>query len=385
MAGWQSGHAADCKSVYAGSIPTPASSAAPPANFCSMNSMPSRAFGRIAALALLIGAPASWGAEPPDGKALATELFTYLGLDQTRRGQLESGEVVHNGLSKAERLPDEIVAAGAMLIVKAPQAAVVIDAFLHSETFQRIFQVRRQAVQGGAAELAAFITLPIPEPSRLRDIVNAPARYMNLSKSEAETLKSLNTITDDLQTRFRAALAQILIARLNAYASHGLAGVQPYVRDNGSVLNPASELSNAIRSLAFLADEFPGFIDTLGRPSGAASSAPVRNYFWMERRVDKENVLALSVEERQRQAKAAVGADVHFYASRDYNSMLTLVGVVPYGEDWMVFAINHTFTDQVTGFGSGVRRAVGRDLVATELGKQLAETRRRLTGLPAQR
>lgn len=25
MAGWQSGHAADCNSVYAGSIPTPAS------------------------------------------------------------------------------------------------------------------------------------------------------------------------------------------------------------------------------------------------------------------------------------------------------------------------------------------------------------------------
>lgn len=25
MAGWQSGYAADCKSVYAGSIPTPAS------------------------------------------------------------------------------------------------------------------------------------------------------------------------------------------------------------------------------------------------------------------------------------------------------------------------------------------------------------------------
>ena len=46
--------------------------------------------------------------------------------------------------------------------------------------------------------------------------------------------------------------------------------------------------------------------------------------------------------------------------------------------DWMVFAINHTFTDRVTGFGSTVRRAVGRDLVATELAKQLAETRHRL-------
>jgi hypothetical protein len=69
---------------------------------------------------------------------------------------------------------------------------------------------------------------------------------------------------------------------------------------------------------------------------------------------------------------------VHFYASREYNAMLTLIGVLPYGEEWMVFTINHTFTDQVQGFGSSARRAIGRDLVATELGKQLAETRRRL-------
>jgi hypothetical protein len=59
--------------------------------------------------------------------------------------------------------------------------------------------------------------------------------------------------------------------------------------------------------------------------------------------------------------------------------MLTLIGVIPYGEDWMVFAINHTFTDQVRGFGSSARRAIGRDLVAKELGKHLAETRRRLS------
>ena len=329
-------------------------------------------------VALLIAASAASAAESPDGKALATELFTYLGLDQTRRGQLEAGEVVHNGLAKAERLPDEIVAAGAMLLVKAPEAAVVVDAFLHAETFQRIFQVRRQqALQGGSAELSAFNTLPVPDAGRLLEIVQAPARYLNLSKGETEKLKSLAPTTDDLQTRFRSTFGQILAARLNAYVKQGLAGVQPYVRDNGNVVNLAAELGNAIRSLAFLSDEFPGFVDALGKPS-SASSALMRNYYWMERPVDKENVLALSVEERHKQAKAAVGADVHFYASRDYNSMLTLIGVVPYGGDWMVFAINHTFTDQVTGFGSTVRRAVGRDLVATELGKQLAETRRRL-------
>jgi hypothetical protein len=345
----------------------------------SMNFKAPRILRSITAAALLMVASAASAAEPPDGKALATELFTYLGLDQTKRGQLEAGEVVHNGVSQAERLPDEIVASGAMLLVKAPEAAVVVNAFLHSETFLRIFQVRRhQALQGGSAELSAFSTLPLPDTGRLREIVKAPARYLNLSKTETEQLKSLSPTGDDLQTRFRTTFSQILSARLNAYVKAGLAGEQPYVRDNGNVVNPAAELGTAIRSLAFLADEFPGFVDALGKPSSAESSA--QNYYWMERPVDKENVLVLSAEQRQKQAKAAVGADLHFYASRDYNSMLTLIGVVPYGGDWMVFAINHTFTDRVTGFGSTVRRAVGRDLVATELGKQLAETRRRLGG-----
>jgi hypothetical protein len=43
-----------------------------------------------------------------------------------------------------------------------------------------------------------------------------------------------------------------------------------------------------------------------------------------------------------------------------------------------VFAVNHTFTDQVTGFGSTVRRTVARNLVASELARQLEETRKRL-------
>jgi hypothetical protein len=154
--------------------------------------------------------------------------------------------------------------------------------------------------------------------------------------------------------------------------------VQPYVRVNGEVVDPAVELRNAIRGLAFLADEFPGFVDALGAPASGQNSRLTRQYYWMERRIETDNVLALSAELRRRDARAAIGADVHFYASREYNAMLTLIGVIPYGEEWMVFTINHTFTEQVQGFGSSARRAIGRNLVATELGKQLAETRRRL-------
>ena len=348
-----------------------------------MKSLTSRICCTVAVVLMLLLPVASTGAGPPeapDGKALAGKLLGYLGLDQAKRAQLESGDVVNNGRIGREQLPEEIVAAGAMLLVKAPEAGAVVDAFLHPETFLRIHQVQRyQALEGGSVELAAFSTMPLPDLGRLQELVRAPARNLNLSTAEAEKLKALSPTASDLESRVRSALAEIFAARLNAYAHQGLSGVQPYVRANGEVVNPAVELRNAIRGLAFLADEFPGFIDALGAPTSGPDSRLTRQYYWMERRLETDNVLALSAELRRRDARAAMGADVHFYASREYNAMLTLIGVIPYGEDWMVFAINHTFTDQVQGFGSAARRAIGRDLVATELGKQLAETRRRLT------
>ena len=61
--------------------------------------------------------PAAEPPEAPNGKALAGKLLAYLGLDQAKRAQLESGDVVDNGLSGQEKLPDEIVASGALLLV----------------------------------------------------------------------------------------------------------------------------------------------------------------------------------------------------------------------------------------------------------------------------
>jgi hypothetical protein len=181
------------------------------------------------AVVLMLLPVASPGAEPPgipDGKSLAGKLLSYLGLDQARRAQLESGDVVNNGLSGREQLPEEIVAAGAMLLVKAPEASAVVDAFLHAETFLRIHRVQRyQALGGGSVELGAFSTMPLPDVGRLQELVKAPGRNLNLSTAEAEQLKSLSTPARDLESRIRSTLAEIFAARLNAYARQGLPGV----------------------------------------------------------------------------------------------------------------------------------------------------------------
>jgi hypothetical protein len=323
---------------------------------------------------------AATAAEPAAGQSVAVELMRYLGLDPAKtRPELESGAVVHNGLPDKEKRPDEIVAAGAMLLVKGRDAATVVDAFLHAETFLRVHEVTRyQALQGAEGDVAAFGSLPVPSTAQLTELVATPRRLLHLSVEEGNRLSGLAPPGADLGARVRGMLGEIFAARLKAFASEGIAGIEPYARENGEKVDPRRELRTAIASLAFVSGEFPEFLSALGAAREATPSGATRNYYWMDRKVEKTSVVALSSELRQRGGKAALGADIHFYASREYNSMLTLIGVIPYGDALLVFAVNHTYTDQVTGMASSLKRSVARNLVAGRLAKQLEETRRRL-------
>jgi hypothetical protein len=338
--------------------------------------MPIRPILRRALLALplaLLAAPNASG-QTGDGARFTGELMRYLGLDPTRRlPELEKGAVVHNGVPGQEKLAGEIVAAGAMLLVREKDASAVVEAFLDSETFRLVHQVKRyQALRPGAGDGPAFAELPLPDSKRIAEIVEAPRRSLNLSVPEGDQLARLDPAAPDLGGRARAVLSGILGARLRAYAARGLGGVEPYVRESGKVVDPRVELRSALASLSFVHAAFPRVLDRL------AAADPECSYYWMERSVEREQVLVLSAELRARGAASALGADIHFYASSEYNSMLTLVGVIPYADASLVFAVNHTFTDQVTGLGSSVRRSIGRNLVASQLAQQLEETRKRL-------
>lgn len=328
----------------------------------------------LLALSLCLVAVSSASGQTTDGTRFTGELMRYLGLDPTSRlPELERGAVVHNGLPSQEKLADEIVAAGAMLLVRGKDASAVVDAFLHAETFLRVHQVKRyQGLRPGAGDGTAFAELPLPDSRRIAEVVKAPRRALNLSVPEGDRLALLDPAAPDLGGRARAVLAGILGARLRAYAGRGLEGVEPYVRESGRVVDPRVELRSALASLAFVRAAFPKVLERL------VAADPECSYHWMERSVEREQVLVLSAELRTHGAASALGADTHFYASSEYNSMLTLVGVIPYADASLVFAVNHTFTDQVTGVGSSVRRSIGRNLVANQLAQQLEETRKRL-------
>jgi hypothetical protein len=69
--------------------------------------------------------------------------------------------------------------------------------------------------------------------------VEAPRRSLNLSVAEADRLARLNPAAPDLAGRARSVFAETLGARLRTYAARGVAGIEPYVRENGRVVRSA--------------------------------------------------------------------------------------------------------------------------------------------------
>ena len=126
----------------------------------------------LLALSLALLAVPSASGEVGGRTRFTGELMRYLGLDPAKRlPELEKGAVVHNGVPSQEKLAGEIVAAGAMLLVRGKDASAVVDAFLHSETFLLVHQVKRyEALRPGASHGPAFAELPLPDSKRIAEL-----------------------------------------------------------------------------------------------------------------------------------------------------------------------------------------------------------------------
>jgi hypothetical protein len=329
--------------------------------------------GLCAACALLLQVSAA----PAADSHIASDVLRYLGLPPaSHREALERCRVVHSGAAATETLSDEVAAIGAMILVSAPHVQAVVAGFLHSDTFQQVHEAKR------FRDVAQGPDFPPPQvdfsslPTALVDqMAERPQRVLNLSVPEASRLTA-GASGPQRRSVLARNLSEILAARAKEFSATGIRGIEPYERSDGTLRNPGTELEAAIRSLAILDREFPHLAASLRGGTPAARSA--QQLHWIEAPFDGTRVWALSSETRQELSDRAAGADMHSYASGGYNAMLTIVAIVPYDERWLVFAINHTFTDAVLGFGSSIRRGVARKQIAERLARHLEAAREQL-------
>ena len=309
---------------------------------------------------------------------LVQQVLKHLGLNASASlPTLQAGKVVHSGLRILNEPPEEVSAVGAMLLIRGVAAAQVVAAFVAPDTFTRAHEVhRQQAVRDSADRAAIFRDLSVGDAEGVKHLMTQPARYFNLSAAEAAQAVAAGRQPGDAKARATELMVGILDGRLRQFRAQGLPGAADYVRDDGRRVSPGKELQLAIKQVGFLEPEFPELLAALrGQPPKAGAGDVQRGDFWLEVPFGDIRVLSLASELRFSDTDRALAADMHFYASRGYNAMLTVMGVVPYLSGSLVFAITHLFTDEVLGYTSTIKRAAARSQAAAQLVRHLEAVR----------
>jgi hypothetical protein len=347
-----------------------------------------RALGRALLAATLIATfvPTAEAQPRTADDALIDSLMGYLGFSADHREAMLSGGVVHSGMDKLERREEEVAAAGVVMLVKRRPAPEAIGRFLDAEVFKQVHDLTRYDPLALADHTLPpdrlFGELALGTGVHVRRLVGQPTAELNLSAAEAEPFIRVDAGRHEARAALGAALRDVLASRLADYVRRGLDGVEDYARPNGRHASPAAEVRSAIDGLAVFEPEFGPFLRKLGTPVQREDEENgSRQLLWVEKSVSGTPVWGLLDQQRSQGADAGIAAEIHYYASSMYNSMLTLVAALPYEDQTLVFAINLMYTEQVLGFGSALKRKIARHMAATALAKHLERVRDRVEAL----
>ena len=106
-----------------------------------------------------------------------------------------------------------------------------------------------------------------------------------------------------------------------------------------------------------------------------AYAEPESRCYWLKKEVDKRPVFILAHQLLDVRDNMALGAEREYYVGHTYNSMLMLIGVLPFEDGTLVFSANRVFTEKVTGFGSGLRKKLGRKVVGEKMARRFETVR----------
>lgn len=202
-----------------------------------------------------------------------------------------------------------------------------------------------------------------------------PGDEFNLSKSEFDSLKKLQTSLEDADNKALLKAAnqkyrEILLQRFQAYRKSGLSGIAAYSRENGNV-DPAAELRNdAVNSKAW-AQYFPELQQAwLNYPAALPANA-TEQFLWLNRSVEDRPTAILTHRIMVAGEAGGIIVSRQFYVGHSYNSSHVVAGGLPYKEGTLVFYSIRSSTDQVAGMASSLKHSIGREQMKKEMIKRL--------------
>lgn len=309
----------------------------------------------------------AFAANLPDSQ----EVFQQLGIQQQDIAKLDNGEVVFFNVADGE---ENELAAGAAIYVPAAPSKII--GYLKSKNLTSIdTDVTAEGSIPAQATLDSFkgFSLKTGSDEATKFLAATPGSQFNLSTEEFQALKATSSAQPDAASQ---AYRQILLQRWQAYRQSGLKGIKTYDRGNGTEANPNAELRAATVQTKVLATYFPGLYKAWLNYPAALPTGAEEKFIWRNRQVEGRPTALLVHRVIASEGGGEVVLARQFYAGHSYNSNQLAIAGIPYRDGSLVIYANRTFTDQVAGFGSGMKRSIGQKQAQGEIAKQLKNLRK---------
>lgn len=307
-------------------------------------------------------------AHPVGAQPSAAEVLSQMGWSADDQQRVLNGEFVTNDAAGAS---DRDLAVSMAFMVKTSPADLSDQIIAGDIIDNSDPQVVASGEFDGGGSSADLARLQFGNET-LQALLNArPGEALNLSAGEIGAFNALQSAGPQAAL---PQLRQMLLQRYQAYRASGLAGIAPYDRA-GSTTDVAEELRQAGNALVVLRKYMPVFQQALTDYPRATVPGMRQAFRWVHYSIDGTTTLVLMHELSAPEGAARALVQRQYYVSNGYNAEQAVAGLLPVQGGTVVAYTNHTFTDQVAGFGGGVKRNIGRRMMASKL-TQIFETAR---------
>lgn len=283
------------------------------------------------------------------------ELIRQLGIKQHDFVNLEAGKVVSFNITENN---EKELAVGA--IIHVPALPTEILEFIKNKNLASVDTdvISQYAIPTHAA-LETFNGINFEgEHNEAENFLAAkPGSLFNLSTQELHTLQLISPTQINSASH---AYNKILWHRFHTYLNYGLKGIATYDRGAGKEADPGEELLTATLNNKNLAHHFPELYQAwLNYPAPLPFGAD-EQFFVVNRQVEGRPTAVLMHRVILSIASGGVILSRQFYVGHSYNSSQLTIESLPYRNGSLLIFTSRTFTDQITGFGSSLKRVVGR-------------------------
>jgi hypothetical protein len=314
----------------------------------------------VAALVVLVARTAA----AADGLTVEQVLMD-LNLPDDAAARIRHGEMIH---SEPRESSDRELGVGLTFLVERP-VAEVMQAFRTAVDLKADPHLSASVPIRGPGTIADFASLVLEPGGRTeakRYLDASPGDTLNLSADEIQAFDGLASAGGDRKLLVEEQLKRLLLARYQAYLERGLGGIASYERGGGSC-DPSGELRRASEAARLLKQHAPALQQLLlsypeGKPAGLEE-----HLYWLRYDLDGRPNYTLRHRMALRVGEVFSVADREFYVSHGYNTSQSFAGLIPVPEGTMIVYRSRVSTDQVAGFGSSIKKGIGRGVMAKQL------------------